>query len=411
MTATWAALPLALLPLTLMAAPPLDLETAWERVCRSGRLDVVIDSLEVKRGEAMQALLWPNPEFVVEVDNLGSNHGFNAVWGDGEISCTVTQLFETGGKRRARADVACAEAEETRCEGAVFSCGLRADVEEAFFAAALLQERLALAERRRLAVVDAAATVDHFLRHGKATALQRRRLAVAERQADLQCMGLAEQLDVAYLALARLWNGCSVDFDGVTCPVYAPPPPPLSSGCSIHYSGSFERQRAAAAVTTAEAMLRRQCAERYPDIELAFGYNLFCELREHAYTFGIALPLPLFDNNQGNIHSATAHLRRTQQLSLRVDAEVATALSIAYRQCEGAYHHVTVYADDILPDAEAVFAAAEEGYQRGRLPYLELLEAEQQLFDARAAHLDALHAYYRSLAALRRLTTTEDSSV
>jgi len=62
------------------------------------------------------------------------------------------------------------------------------------------------------------------------------------------------------------------------------------------------------------------------------------------------------------------------------------------------------FKNQILPAAEKAFASANEFFQRGKLDYLNVLDAQRDLFNSREQYLQSLVAYHEALAEIERLT-------
>ena len=62
--------------------------------------------------------------------------------------------------------------------------------------------------------------------------------------------------------------------------------------------------------------------------------------------------------------------------------------------------------ESIVPTAERAFTIATEGYRQGKFSYLEVLDAQRTLFDARRDLTSALATYHDTTAELDRLTRT-----
>lgn len=59
---------------------------------------------------------------------------------------------------------------------------------------------------------------------------------------------------------------------------------------------------------------------------------------------------------------------------------------------------------DVIPQAERALALSQDGYNRGAFSYLDVLEAQRALSDARQARVEALRSYHFNEATLDRLT-------
>ncbi len=82
----------------------------------------------------------------------------------------------------------------------------------------------------------------------------------------------------------------------------------------------------------------------------------------------------------------------------------SAALSDAYHALSAAYAEVEVLKNSILPRATDSFEKTREGYQQGKFGYLDVLDAQRTLFDARTSYLAALGSYHRSAVRIERLT-------
>ena len=68
------------------------------------------------------------------------------------------------------------------------------------------------------------------------------------------------------------------------------------------------------------------------------------------------------------------------------------------------YNEIQLLTENILPTATETFEKMQEGYRQGKFGYLDVLDAERTLFNARQQYLDALTAYHTQLVRLERLT-------
>jgi cobalt-zinc-cadmium efflux system outer membrane protein len=67
---------------------------------------------------------------------------------------------------------------------------------------------------------------------------------------------------------------------------------------------------------------------------------------------------------------------------------------------------VATYRDEILPKAEKAVAQTNEAYGLGKLPYLDVLDAQRTLAEARIAYVAALSELNVTAADLERLIGT-----
>jgi cobalt-zinc-cadmium efflux system outer membrane protein len=248
------------------------------------------------------------------------------------------------------------------------------------------------------------ATLEQLAAQGKATAMHCKRAALLMRQAELNALAATEQLAIARLELARLWEKSSIDFDNVTFSLYTLQPPPPLTALKHLVANNPQQERAQAALKTACATLQRERTEWYPTVAINAGLRTFYETKDHAYTVGLAIPLPLFHRNQGHVHSANAALCRAELQNEQISREQTSALVLAHRQCESALQRAALYSHNLLPEIESSVTCTLDAYHNGKSSYPEVLDAEQLLFENKLAYLDSLLDYHRSKITLTFLT-------
>ena len=162
--------------------------------------------------------------------------------------------------------------------------------------------------------------------------------------------------------------------------------------------------RARAAQEQANAAIAVERAKARPDPTLSAGLRYFNEFDEAALVVGVSIPLTWADNNSGAIQRAEAERSKLrlegEALRRNVEREAASALA----QVEIALSEVDAIDARLLPAAEQALARAREGYNAGAFSYLDVLDAQRVLVDARLQRNAALGSYHRARATLARLS-------
>ena len=137
------------------------------------------------------------------------------------------------------------------------------------------------------------------------------------------------------------------------------------------------------------------------DVDLALKWgpdeNRFVEL-------GVSVPLPLFNHNQAGVAAAEIRIRKAELKLQGVKNEALLALTEAYRRFTAAQDRVETYRDTILPKATKALLQTNQGYKAGKFTYLDVLDAQQTLAEARQAYLSALEDLNNQGASLERVT-------
>lgn len=142
----------------------------------------------------------------------------------------------------------------------------------------------------------------------------------------------------------------------------------------------------------AEATLRKaiqdrrlQEAMRIPDPTLQAQYERNPPDLTNSVGFGISLPLPIWNQNGGNIRAALAAEAQAESQLGKVSTQVASDISIA----EAAYHEAMIrwrrYESEIKPRSAEVLKTISYAYQKGGASLLDLLSAERNDNDIRLA--------------------------
>lgn len=144
-----------------------------------------------------------------------------------------------------------------------------------------------------------------------------------------------------------------------------------------------------------------------PDVTLRVGMR-HSEEDDVAFLAGAAVPLPIFTSSrraQGVSSLRRAALDRREVL-LRRDLEqerldIATALDRSRLE----ERH---YRENLVPMSERAHALALQGYEAGRISWLHLLQARQELAEMSLRHLEAAREMHLHRIELRRFTNNDE---
>ena len=128
------------------------------------------------------------------------------------------------------------------------------------------------------------------------------------------------------------------------------------------------------------------------------GYRRFREGGENALVVGISVPLPIFNRNQGGILEARYQLSQSEREQQSAEARLATLLSEAEKTLSTSYTEVITLKDSVIPASQSAFDAINEGYRLGKFGFLNVLDAQRTLFDAKLRYLRALTDYHKAVA-------------
>jgi cobalt-zinc-cadmium efflux system outer membrane protein len=349
----------------------------------------------IAEGERRQAGLIPNPELSWEVEDTRSETRTTTV--------TLSQPLELGGKRGARIAVAGAGQTIAQLDLERQRNGLRADVVQAFHAALRAQTALELAQQSQALTERGLRVVQGRVTAGQSSPVEATRAQVQLAQAQAQVRRAASQRSVAYQALARLTGSPVARFDRLLATDLSPGAPPAAEALLARVEQTAECRLAAAQVERGEASLGSEKAQRIPDLTVSLGSQYSREDRERVNVVGLSMPLPLFDRNQGNVLVAARRADqardRRNAVELRLRSETRSALS----QWATAMQEVQAYDRTILPSAQQAVDTATRGFEMGKFAFLDVLDAQRTLIEARGLYLQALASATDARAQVERL--------
>lgn len=379
------------------ATSPLTLEQALSQaLARSPALAAASRQVEAARAAAQQAGAWRNPELSVTVEDARSEARTTTVM--------VGVPLELGGKRQARLTAAAravglAEAELRRARAE-----LRAGVAQAFFAALVAQERLTLADGAVAIAARAAEAAGRRVAAGKVSPVEATRARVDLAQARLERAEAQGELRMAHHALAALLGDVAPAFGRVQGEARAWPERPGFEALSAQIDEAPALMAAQAEVDRRAALVAVERSKASPDVMLSLGSKRDASTGRSQAVLGLALPLPLFDRNQGSVVEASRLADQARDVQQLARLTLLAELQEASIRLTGAQAALQALQDTVLPAAQEAHDAASRGFEAGKFGFLEVLDAQRTLLQARARYLNTLAAAHQAAATLDRIT-------
>ena len=151
------------------------------------------------------------------------------------------------------------------------------------------------------------------------------------------------------------------------------------------------------------ASLKVEKSKAIPDVTVGGGYRRLSGSEDNALEFGVSVPLPLFNKNQGAIKEAEYRVAKAGEEQRAEDLRVNTELGQAWQRVAAAAAEIAAIMEKLLPGAQQTYTTLSQYYAEGRLSYLEVLDAQRTYFGARAQFYRALSDYHSAVIAIERL--------
>ena len=369
---------------------------------RSPRLAVFDFERRISDARALQAALRPNPELALEVENFAGSGDLSG-FGGSEFTLSVAQLFELGGKRSSRREVARFASELATWDYEAVRLDVLSEVSRAFVAVVAAQLRIALAEDLIETARQDLAAVDRRVEAGAASPIERTRAQIALATAGMDRQSQRLALAAARVRLATTWGADQPDFGSAVGDLEQVAPPPTASLLKQRLSGNPDIARWATEQSLREASLSLERSLGKLDIVASGGFRRLEESGDNALVAGIAVPLPMANRNQGNVQAAALELAQAEKERLAATGVAQAALASAYADLSIAFESAITLREEILPAAEEAMATAESAYLKGLFNFTDVLAVRTTYLDLRERYIASLAGYHSALADLERI--------
>ncbi len=391
---------------TLKAKDNLDLEELLYLADRKNpEIAAARNQVGVATGNLWQAELYPNPRLTFEAENIPTE---SLSLGRSENSVAIRQPLIIGGRRKAAIRAASA----ARLRDIVRLDGKRRRILGAVRTAYFELLYLAESEALHLELLELASQT-------LATAQARFEERAAPESEKLKARVETERLKLSRRrrgyergrVLTRLESLIGMEFSKGRISGKLP---------QSHHSPSFEllwqkveKQHpqiiaAEKEIDVAVHRIEQFEAERLPDVRLRLAYGQLGETDDTFVEAGLSFPLPLFNRNQGKIMAARHQLAIARNEAQSVGNNLRNELASAYADFAAAQDQVESFKHSIIPAATKALSQVRDGYQAGRQSFLDTLDAQRTLSEARLAHIQGLRDWNIAYAKLISIVGVEE---
>jgi len=238
---------------------------------------------------------------------------------------------------------------------------------------------------------------------GKVSPLEETKARLALASAEVELEQAKRELLAARQGLAALWGEPNPRFRKAIGDLAKLTPLPDYERLAERLRNNPDLARWSTEIARRQAGVDAERAKAVPDVTVSAGVTRFSEFDDHATMVGIAVPIPLFDRNRGGILEASRRLDKAADEQRAVETRLLTELAQAYQRLAAIDKEVRILRTTLLPGALSAFDAATQGYRLGKFGFLDVLDAQRTLFQARSQHLRALADYQRGMSEIERL--------
>jgi outer membrane protein, heavy metal efflux system len=385
------------------ATRSISLPQALQRALATNpRLTAAERDIGIAGGLKVQAGALPNPDLSFELDNALGSGPYKGVR-SAESTLQLSQLVELGGKREAR--VAAGEAgvgaavwqrRATRLE-------VLSETAIAFITIISAQRRIEIFDEQIASFDPLIPLLQKRVQEGASSPAETLRAQVAADLFRVDRERARTLLATARRDLAILMGDASPRFGEAVGRLSSigQPPPFRAVIQAIEANPQLMRWTAVTAQRNAELILAR--LKPIPDVRLSAGWRHFQDTNDNAVRLGVSIPLPVFDQNTGNVIAAQETLAKTEAERAINKLVLISIAGRAYDALTGALAELKLLRTSVIPNARSAAETIQSGYSQGRFTLLELLDVRGSVLQALLREQEALQNFHIAIATIEGL--------
>ncbi|MBL4699773.1 MAG: TolC family protein [Phycisphaeraceae bacterium] len=352
---------------------------------------------EALQARAQQAGSWSNPELEAEFENFagsGESSGTKIL----ETTISLAQTFPLGHDLAYMQQVAGHQVQLAIWDQQAARVALLTTVTQRYVQALASQKRLQQATHNLQLAQQVQSLTQKRVDAGVSPSVELMRAAVQIAHVNVQLKQAQRQKQAAYQQLALSWGQCDVTFDNLNGDLESLAALPSMAQLIQGIEKNPMIARWAVEISKRQAQFQLAKAQGIPDITGRLGYRQSNDRGDQALVFGVSLPLPLFNRNQGEQLAARLGSQSSVYEKRIAVLQLQQTLNQAYTQLATAHDMATALRDDALPMARKTFEMTRQTYQRGDVKFIDVIDAEQILNQLQTQYLDALTQYHEAVA-------------
>lgn len=358
-------------------------------------------AVESARGHAVQVGLYPNPSLIGGANQIVGNQS--------QYYAALSQEIVTKHKlqlNRAAATQAALQAEQ---EFVLTRFQLLTNVRQGYMMALAAQRRNEVLIRLVEIATKSMQAAERLQQAGEGTRtdtllfeieVEKAEVAVENSEARMKATRrqLAAIIGVRDMDIGRINGNLLESLDQIAQQVLLDGYVPLNASV----------QMAQLEIERSKYLIRRAEVEPFPNVTVYAGYQRQIEPALHNMgLLTLSLPVPLWNQNQGNICSAYANLSKAYADVDNVQNTISRQMADAGGRYRIADQQAQRFEGKIVPKAREGVKIIQEGFSQGQFDFLRLLQAQRILVESNLGFIDALEARWGAAAEMAGLAQIE----
>lgn len=377
----------------------IDLPTAIRLALDQPAVRAAAHEVSASKATVDQAGRLPNPE--LEYLREGQQAGTRTT------TVQINQPIELGGKRQARVALAQGAVGLAKSEQMVLRQQVRSDVIASYYEVLVAQQRQELARALSELARKSVEVAGKRVAAGKISPIDETKARLAAVDAATELNQATAQLVVARTKLGALIGRPAESVILREPADQLPQVKPLETLLS-QAKDATSVQRARSQLAAQEAQTSVERAARVPDLTLSVGSQRDDQVGRRQAVVGLSVPLPLFNRNEGNLRAALRRTDKAREELAAAQVNASSELATAYTRYEVARNEAMLLRQDVIPNARSAYELTLKGFEYGKFPFLEVLDAQRTWFQAQSRQWNSMLEAYRAYADIERIAGTAE---
>jgi outer membrane protein, heavy metal efflux system len=365
--------------------------------------------IHAARGRAQQEGLYPNPSIGYSGDEIRGGES-----GGGKQGFFVEQTIVTGGKLGRAREVFRKETQLAEIEAEEQKIRVETSVKIAFYRVLAAQELVdARSDLARIAQ-ESLDTERRLQNTGQADETEVLAAELEARRLKLSARTMENTLREEWRALASVLGQAELPLKTVSGDLDRGWPELDEHQVETVATQSPASRIANGAAERATAQLARAQREKVPDILVRAGADYNHEpLDNPLLTTGwqwnaqVAVELPIFNRNQGNVAAARSDMERAEAEKQRVALTLRERASTAFDEYANARLTAEEYRDWILPLAQKSYSLMFDRYGNMLVSFPRVIESKRKLFELQSEYIASLETVWTTGLSLQGFLLTD----
>ena len=358
-------------------------------------ITVALREQEATEGARIQAGVRHNPYISSEIQDTRSDTQ--------QITLQFNQEIELGNKRESRLALADILHTKATAELDALKATIHANTVNAFYEVLVAQERLALSKSSFEVANAAVNAATKRVNAGKSSPVEETKSNIAASSAKIELNQSNSQLNSARKRLSALWGNPSPVFEQAYGDVENIPLVPSFENLLALLENAPAIGIANLEVSARGGSTKLARSQSTPNITISAGIVHNQELGLNQAILGLSAPIPLFDRNQGNVQEAVSLQYKAQDELIALKTQLATKLAGEHERLSVARLSAISLREEILPGAQNAFEAANKGFNAGKFNFLDVLDAQRTLFQAKSQYIQVLLDAHQAIAEIESI--------